>query len=193
MSETKSRRAVSAEELAEVVRKHGLWREGVAGGEQADLRDRDLDGASLNRARLNRANLNHASLVGANLNDAILNGAVGLLDPVEWLKANFRADELGIIVYKRIGAGKTEFASPERWVIEPDQFLTEVVNPERTTDCGSGVNFGTEKWCRENYTEATLWRCRIRWMDLASVVVPYGTTGKARCGRLELLEIVEEK
>ena len=67
----------------------------------------------------------------------------------------------------------------------------ETVNPDRCTDCGSGVNFGSREWCERNYTEADLWRCRIEWEDLADVVVPYGTDGKARCARLRLLELAE--
>lgn len=35
-----------------------------------------------------------------------------------------------------------------------------------------------------------IYRCRIRWIDLAGVVVPYNTDGKARCARLEILEQV---
>ena len=37
-----------------------------------------------------------------------------------------------------------------------------------------------------------LWRCRIRWIDLADLVVPYHTDGKARAGRVELLGRCDE-
>jgi hypothetical protein len=43
----------------------------------------------------------------------------------------------------------------------------------------------------KNYTTAPLWRCRIRWAWLPGVVVPFGTDGKARCSRLEMLEEVK--
>jgi hypothetical protein len=69
--------------------------------------------------------------------------------------------------------------------------LTEIVNPDRCTDCGCGVNFGTRDWVAKNYPDADLWRCRIDWIDLAGVVVPFNTDGKARCGRLTLLEKIE--
>ena len=98
-------------------------------------------------------------------------------------------DEFGVIVFKRIG--ETEYAAPDNWKIEPGAVLEEVVNPDRCSECACGVNFGTHKWCDSNYTGADLWRCRIAWLDLASAVIPYHTDGKARCGRLTLLEKVE--
>ena len=78
---------------------------------------------------------------------------------------------------------------PDTWKIEPASFVEEVVNPLPTIDCGCGVNFGTLGWVNANYGNADIWRCRIRWEDLAGVVVPYNTDGKARCSRLELLEV----
>ena len=124
------------------------------------------------------------------MSNADLSGAKGLLDPVEWLKANFDSDAEGVIVYKRIG--DTSYSPPAHWTVEPGAYLTEVVNPTRTVECACGVNFGTRAWCEDEYPSATLWRCRIEWWDLAGVVVPYYTDGKARAPRLKLLEIVTE-
>ena len=157
----------------------------------ADLRAADLRAANLRDANLSDADLRDADLRDANLSYANLSGVKGLLDPVEWLKANFESDALGVIVYKRIG-GKTEFDAPSHWAVEPGAYLTEVVNPTRTLECACGVNFGTRDWCRWHYEMATLWRCRIEWWDLAGVVVPYNTDGKARCERLRLIEPVIE-
>jgi len=127
---------------------------------------------------------------GANLSGADLSGSRGLLDPSEWLN-QFDHDDLGIIVFKRLGSGNTHYPPPAHWQEQIGAILTEVVNPDRGTDCGSGVNFGTLEWCQNNYAESHLWKCRIAWIDLAGVVVPLNTDGKARCGRLELLELVE--
>ena len=52
------------------------------------------------------------------------------------------------------------------------------------------MNFATLGWVKRNHPRRTIWRCRIRWMDLPGVVIPYNTDGKARCNRLELLEVV---
>ena len=156
----------------------------------ADLSDANLRAANLRAANLRAANLSYANLSAANLSYANLSGVKGLLDPVEWLKANFESDALGVIVYKRIG--QTEFDAPSHWAVEPGAYLTEVVNPTRTLECACGVNFGTRDYCRWRYEMATLWRCRIEWWDLGGVVVPYNTDGKARCGRLRLIEPVIE-
>ena len=173
----------------------------------ADLRAADLGYANLSDANLRAANLSYANLSGvdlraanlraanlsyANLSGVDLSGVMGLLDPVDWLQTNFETDAEGVIVYKRIGAGATAYSPPAHWTIEPGAYLTEVVNPTRTVECACGVNFGTRDWCQDEYNGATLWRCRIEWWDLAGVVVPYNTDGKARCARLRLIEPVIE-
>ena len=158
--------------------------------QSGDLSGVDLRDANLRAANLRDANLRAADLSDADLSDANLSGVIGLLDPVEWLKTNFETDAEGVIVYKRIGAGATAYSPPAHWTIEPGAYLTEVVNPTRTLECACGVNFGTRDWCRWHYEMAALWRCRIEWWDLAGVVVPYNTDGKARCGRLRLIEPV---
>ena len=67
-------------------------------------------------------------------------------------------------------------------------FLEDVVNPVPVDNCGCGVNFGTRKWCEDNYNEADLWECLILFEDAPDIVVPYNTDGKARCGRLQLIK-----
>jgi hypothetical protein len=154
----------------------------------ANLRYANLRNANLSNANLRYANLRYANLRNANLSGANLSQSKGLPTAREFM-SKFDTDGLGVIVYKRIG--KTEFGIPDTWKIEPGSFIEEVVNPLPILDCACGVNFGTLEWCSANYTEVALWRCRIRWIDLADVVVPFNSDGKARCGRLELLEIVE--
>jgi len=156
---------------------------------KANLSKANLCEANLGGANLHGANLGGADLYGANLSKANLSGATGLDDPAAWL-AQFECDDRGIIVYKRLGEGKTQYAPPAHWEERIGAILTETVNPDRGTECGSGVNFGMLEWCQKNYTEAHLWKCRIAWIDLAGIIVPFNTDGKARCARLELLELV---
>ena len=159
----------------------------------ADLSDANLIGANLRYANLIGANLIGADLIGADLSDASLSGAnlsgcKGIKTAAEFLK-KFKTDELGLIVYK--GFGDTTYETPDNWKIESGSFITETVNPLPTLECACGVNFGTKKFVKENYPKSTIWKCRIRYIDLADVVVPYKTDGKGRCARLELLEVVK--
>ena len=71
-------RTISALELKEVVRKHGMWLRGEDGGERADL-----SGADLSWADLSGANLRGADLSGADLSGAI-NGHVCRMDFGGW-------------------------------------------------------------------------------------------------------------
>ena len=160
----------------------------------ANLREANLSRANLREANLSRAYLYGANLYGADLREADLSGAEGLLDPVVWLREHFQTTDEGIIVYKAIG--HTKYQSPANWTLLPGAYLREVVNPVRTCDCACGVNFGTLDWINQYYkcaiTEGItkVWECLIEWMDLASVIVPYQTDGKARCERLKLSKII---
>jgi hypothetical protein len=156
----------------------------------ANLSGANLSGADLRSADLSGANLRSADLSGANLSGANLSGAKNLLNPVVWLAETFVSDELGYIVYKAIG--NTTYNPPKSWKIKAGSLLEEIPNPLPTCECGCGVNFATLAWVKSNHSRVTIWRCRIRWLDLPGVVVPYNTDGKARCSRLELIEIVNE-
>ena len=159
---------------------------------EADLREADLSRANLSRADLSRANLREADLSRANLREANLSGAENLLDPVDWLLTHFERDgeNRGIIVYKTFG---TNYEAPAHWNIQTASVLTEVVNPDPTCDCACGVNVGTHDWIkRHGKTQSRdTWRCLIRWEWLGGVIVPFGTDGKIRCSRVELLSKVE--
>ena len=159
---------------------------------EADLGEAALRGADLREADLGEADLRGADLGWADLRGANLSGAMGLLDPAEWM-AKFRATDAGYVVYKAVGY--TSYDSPPHWAIEPGAYLTETVNPSRTDDCGCGVNFGTAKFVWDNYPPArgrNVWECLIEWRDLPGVVVPYNMDGKARCARLKLVRVVSE-
>ena len=147
----------------------------------------DLSGANLSGAYLSEANLSGANLRGADLRGANLSGAIGLLDPVEYICKNFVNDEKGIIAYKTFGSN---FNPPDSWKIEAGAFLTEVVNPDRGTECACGINVAVKDWPQFGGL-SEIWKVRIPWMSLAGVVVPFNTDGKIRCSRVELLEIVK--
>ena len=154
----------------------------------ADLSDANLSDANLSDANLSDANLSNANLSDANLSNANLSNAKHLLNATEFL-SKFQQDALGVIVYKRIG-NQTTYSPASHWVIEPGALLTEVPNSDRSNLCGCGVNFATLEWCQKEYRGADIWKCRINWIDLADVCVPYNTDGKARCAKLTLLEII---
>jgi uncharacterized protein YjbI with pentapeptide repeats len=90
------------EELAEVVRLHGLWLKCDIAGSKANLRAEnlswaDLSGADLSGANLSRANLSWADLSGADLSGADLLGAnlrAANLSGADLSGANLRAADL---------------------------------------------------------------------------------------------------
>jgi uncharacterized protein YjbI with pentapeptide repeats len=152
---------------------------------EADLSRANLSGANLRGADLSGADLSGANLSGANLSRADLSGAEIAKEPFPLEK-----DSKGFLVYKAIG--NTDFEIPKRWKVEPKSYLEEEVNPNPSDLCGCGVNFSnTVEWCRRTYPNATVWKCRIEWQDAPSIVIPWNTDGKSRCGRLQLLKIVK--
>ena len=153
----------------------------------ADLSWADLRGANLRGANLRGADLSGANLRGADLSGANISGAKGLPDTLSWFTKHFKKTKDGMLVYKCFGK---EFASPSRWKLSPGSIITENCNPNPTDDCGCGINFATRAWIMENYPHATIWRCLIRWEWLPGVVIPWGTDGKARCSKLQLLKVM---
>jgi len=157
---------------------------------EANLRWAYLRGACLSGSNLAGANLTNTNLAWANLSGVNLSGARGLLDPAQYLADTFEATDEGYIVYKICG---WQHSPPESWRIEPGSVIAEVVNPDRCTECASGVNVATRKWLAEHAPGCAIWRCLLAWRDLPSVVVPYNTDGKIRCGRVTLLERVSQE
>jgi len=125
----------------------------------------------------------------ANLSGADLSDVIGLLSPIEFIKDNFKKTAKGILVYKCFGK---HFSPNSAWKIEPGSIISETVNPNRQDDCGSGVNVAPLEVVRKNYKNGPIWKCLIRNEWLPGVVVPFGTDGKIRCEKVELIEIVEE-
>jgi len=156
---------------------------------EANLRCADLRWADMREADLSRANLSKADLHGADMREANLSGCKGRLDAGEWLSDTFTADEQGLIVYKAFG--DTNYAPPSHWNVTEGSVITEVCNPYPTENCACGVNFGTLAWCQNNYPHAEIRACILP--PFVQVVVPYGTDGKARCAKLIVGKIVQEK
>ena len=153
----------------------------------ANLSGADLSWADLSRADLSRANLSRANLSRADLSRANLSGAKGLLDTVNFMEAHFERTDRGYIVYKTFGGN---YDPPGEWKIEPDSVITETVNFDRCTECGSGINVAPLEWVTREYPNKRIWKCLIEWPWLAGVCVPYNTDGKIRCSRVQLLEVV---
>ena len=154
----------------------------------ANLRGANLWGANLREANLREANFRGADLVGANLRgadlrEANLSGCRGLVSATEWLKANFRVHSSGkgYVVYKAFG----QFHRHPWGKIRGGKWVREAgVNPDHTTDCGSGVNFGTLDW---DFGDLPIWECLLTWENLADLVVPINGGNKARCAALKVL------
>ena len=136
----------------------------------------------LSGADLSGANLSDADLSGANLS-----GSQGLLDAINYMEANFERTDEGYIVYKSFNSN---YAAPDKWNIEPGEVIEEVANPDRTCECGCGINVAPLEWVRnDNYKQP--FKLLIRWEWLPGVVVPYNTDGKIRCSKAQILEAVE--
>ncbi len=146
------------------------------GGKKADLRHTNLSSADLSSANLSSADLRHTNL----------SGIKNLLNACDFLK-ELEPDERGVIAYKTFG---DNYFPPKHWVIKKGSEITEECHPNKTLECACGVNVSTKKWqLRHGATNA--WRVLIPWMSLVTVVVPYNTDGKFRCGHCVLLEEVE--
>lgn len=199
-------------EIKDALKKHILLLEGKDGGERfvaanlsganlisadlsradlsgANLRYADLSRADLSRADLSSANLRYADLSSANLSSANLSGAKNLLSSINYLDANFDRNESGYVVYKTFGS---QYDPNPAWEIKEGAVINEVVNPDRCTTYGCGVNVATLDWVKREHPGKDIWKCLIEWAWLPGVIVPFATDGKIRCERVRLIEQVGE-
>ena len=200
-------------ELRNILEKHQLWLDRKPGGERANLKGAilfeanlegvnlkyanleraDLREANLERANLKEAELREANLFGANLREANLFGAnliktKGLLSPIDYLAQNFEKTADGYIVYKVFGM---HYPPRTDWTIKDGSIIEDIVDLDRATICGYGINVATKEWIKREAPKINkVWKCLIKWEWLPGVVVPYATDGKIRCERLMLLEKV---
>jgi hypothetical protein len=156
---------------------------------RADLRNSDLRGADLSGSNLSEANLRGSNLCNSDLSKANLSRAKNLANhnSADYIMANFDKTEEGIVVYKTFGFHS--HPNPN-WKIEKGAIIEENVNPNRTEECGCGVNVGTLEWVKKHGGRRDIWKCLIKWEWLPDVVVPYHTDGKIRAGRVQLLEVI---
>ena len=185
---------MTVEKLTEILAAHKAWLNDD-GGRRANLSRANLSGANLSGANLSRANLSGADLSRANLSRADLrwanlSGAKELLPAVNFMEAHFERTADGYIAYKTFNS---EYAAPASWDIKPGSVINENVNFNRCDTCGCGVNVAPLEWVRCNYGKngASIWKVLIRWEWLCGVCVPYGSDGKIRCERVELIEVVK--
>ena len=177
-------------DLQEILKLHQKWLNNEE-GQRANLSGADLSGAALSGADLRNANLRGANLSNANLSGADLSGAnlseaKNLLNSTDYIITNFDKTHDGIIVYKTFDS----FHSPNStWKIEPGAIIEENVNPNRTDECGCGVNVATLDWVKKN-CQGQIWKCLIKWEWMAGAVVPYHTDGKIRAERVQLIEAI---
>ena len=185
---TKLRR-IDNNELQEILEKHKSWLQNCTKGERANLSKEDLSKEDLSKADLSKADLRGVKLKGANLRGANLSGAKGLLNDIDYLAENFEKTDDGYVGYKVFGM---YYSIPYYWKLQHNEIIEEVVNSNRTDMCGCGINIATKEWIkREKPLVTRAWKVLIKWEWLSSVVVPYNTDGKIRCGRAMLLEEVE--
>lgn len=164
----------------------------------ATLLNVDLSHANLRNAIIRHVDLRHATLRGADLRGALLSdanlhsvdlsGAKGLLSAADFLERCFERTDEGYIAYKVFGA---QYEPPKEWEIVPGAILTETVNPDRCTECGSGINVAPLKWVKKLYPGVKpIWKVLIKWEWLPGVIVPYMTDGKIRCEKVQLIGTV---
>lgn len=138
-------------------------------------------------AKIVNGNFNSSEFWKVNFDCANLSGATGFPNAYDFLHTLEQTAE-GVICYKCFG--KTTWKQP--WKGDIGEILTEVVNPDRSTKCGCGVNVCNKEWMENNpLNYKGVWRkILIRWIDLADVIVPYRTDGKFRCGKCEVINSI---
>ena len=150
------------------------------------LQRTDLRGADLREANLQGANLREADLQGANLQGANLSGTSYTRKTVFF--SLLERTDAGFIVYKSFG---DHYPPPLKWKIEPHSIIEEFGVDPSDSDCGSGINVATLDWCQQNCREP-IWKCLLKYEDCDTLVVPRGSDGKFRCGRVTLVEKIEK-
>ena len=157
----------------------------------SNLRSADLSGSNLSGSNLRSADLSGSDLSGSDLSGSNLSGSNGIMSAIAFMDAHFERTPDGFIAYKTFGSS---YSPNSDWKIEPGSVLTEVVNPDRTCSCGCGINVAPLSWVKDNATNGgrlSIWKVLIRWEWLMGVVVPFGSDGKVRCEKVELIEVVK--
>ena len=157
----------------------------------SDLSGSNLRSANLSGSDLSGSNLRSANLSGSDLSGSDLSGSTGIMSAIAFMDAHFERTKDGFIAYKTFGSS---YSPNSDWKIEPGSVLTEVVNPDRACSCGCGINVAPLGWVKDNATNGgrlSIWKVLIRWEWLMGIVVPFGSDGKVRCEKVELIEVVK--
>lgn len=160
--------------------------------------DVDFTGANLYGADLSRANLRDCNFTGAflenvNFTGADLSGCTGFPSQSDFMAENFKAVPEGYIVYKTFDSS---YEPNPLWQLKKGSIIKEAVNPDRSEQCGCGINAATLDWVISNTKVSRyspVWRCLIPWAWLPGVVVPFNTDGKIRTEALILLEALTSR
>lgn len=133
----------------------------------SDLRYANLSGAylgdvDLRYADLRCANLYCAYLANADLRFTNLSGTKGLINPIDYLNANFERTNEGYIVYKIF---EKFYNTPSTWGIAPNSIIEEEVNYNRCEECACGINVATKQWIKINnvFPVSPVWKLLIKW------------------------------
>ena len=157
---------------------------------ECDLRGANFSGAKLISTRFIKCKLDDAAFDEARANRPVFNGSTGMFDPIEFMANHFERTEEGYIAYKIFDG---MYKMPEDWDINPGSVIAENANLNPFDNCGCGINVAPLEWVRafrlkNDAFDQPIWRCLIRWEWLPGVVVPFGTNGKIRCNRVEILD-----
>lgn len=153
-----------------------------------DLSRSTFDESQLIRTSINASKLEDVKFLNNNIVSIDLSESTGLKSSIDFLEENFEKTEEGYIAYKIFNL---HYMKPESWEIKEGSILTEVVNTSRFEECSCGINVGTRK-LMEEYSSYPIWKVLIRFEWLSEVCVPYNSNQKIRCGRIQLLEKVQE-
>lgn len=124
-----------------------------------------------------------------------------LFSQSDFLKKHFlrNEDNTGYIVYKTFGY---MFPPRKEWNICRDSIIEENCDMNRFQACSYGINVAPLGWVMMHSRfpdnddckfpgALPIWKCEINDEWIADVCVPYDSTGKIRCGKLKLLDIVD--
>ena len=157
---------------------------------ECDLRSANFSGAELIGTRFIKCKLDGAAFDESVAHRPVFNGSTGMFDPIEFMANHFERTEEGYIAYKIFDG---MYKMPEDWDIKPGSVIAENANLNPFDNCGCGINVAPLEWVRafrlkNDAFDQPIWRCLIRWEWLPGVVVPFGTNGKIRCNRVEILD-----
>ena len=180
-------KSYTKEEIAEVLRKHGLWWRGESGGERADLQGADLPGADLRGAYLRYADLRGAYLRGAHLQGAHHQGAKGV-DPSLLCDLLMLLEAPGPLrAFKLVKANGTgPFNGGLKYEVG-GQYEVADANTDPNEACGAGIHVATLPWVMREWQDGYRVLLVEFWAkDIACI--PTATDGKFRLHRCRVVE-----